>query len=362
MKKILLATTALFALSGISVAAADVSLSGHVRYHYDSWSDEVVDADGSGNNNNSMGTDAEIWIKGNMVTDNGLTVAPEIRLNNLHDGSKPASGRHYIKLSDDWGTLTLGRQHSVGRTMSLDAEWRGTVSGGFEPVGANKTNVDDDLAVLSGDDLLADKGMQLMTNSAIGAYAGPSAIIYQTPNISGFQAGVYFGDAGGTSKANATDIALTYSLDAFSDGGVKVAYISNSVNAADNKATTKKFDNNQIGFELNSGDFMASVNQTKKKGTPKSSGMTDKQTAQELELAYTASDSLTVNTVIFSSKVEEGASKNDKYKSTGVGAKYTIAPGLYASLGYTTFTYTPDGAGAKKNKGNGMRLRVHAGF
>ena len=91
MKKILLATTALFALSGISVAAADVSLSGHVRYHYDSWSDEVVDADGSGNNNNSMATDAEIWIKGNMVTDNGLTVAPEIRLNNLHDGSNQAS-------------------------------------------------------------------------------------------------------------------------------------------------------------------------------------------------------------------------------------------------------------------------------
>ena len=246
--------------------------------------------------------------------------------------------------------------------MSLDAEWRGTVSGGFEPVGANKTNVSDSLAVLSGAALSADKGMQLMTNSLIGAYAGPSAIIYQTPDISGFQAGVYFGDAGGTSKANATDIALTYSLDAFSDGGVKVAYISNSVNAADNQATTKKFDNNQIGFELNSGDFMASVNQTKKKGTPKSSGMTDKQTAQELELAYTASDSLTVNTVIFSSKVEEGASKNDKYKSTGVGAKYTIAPGLYASLGYTTFTFTPDGAGAKTNKGNGMRLRVHAGF
>jgi len=342
MKKVLLATTALFALSGISVAAADVSISGHVRYHYDSWSDQVQDTD-SANNNNSMSTDAEIWVKGKMVADNGLTIAPEIRLNNLHDKDKPASGRHYIKLSDDWGTLTLGRQHSVARTMSLDGEWRGTVSGANTPAGATISD-------------------NVMKTPDIGAYAGPAAVIYQTPSISGFQAGVYFGDAGAKSKANATDIALTYSLDAFGDGGLKVGYISNSVNAKDNEPGTKKNENNQIGFELTSGDFLASVVQTKKKATPKSGGMSDKQTGQELEIAYTASDSLTVNTVIFSSKNDEGTAKGDKYKSTGVGAKYTIAPGLYASLGYTTFTHTPKAAGEKKNKGNGMRLRVHAGF
>ena len=45
--------------------------------------------------------------------------------------------------------------------------------------------------------------------------------------------------------------------------------------------------------------------------------MSDKQTGQELELAYTASDRLTVNTVMFSSKNDEGANKGDKYKSTG---------------------------------------------
>ena len=343
MKKILLATTALFALSGISVAAADVSISGHVRYHYDSWSDEADDGTDTGKNNNQMATDAEIWIKGKMVSDNGLTIAPEIRLNNLHDKDKASSVRHYIKLSDDWGTLTLGRQHSVGRLMTLDGEWRGTVSGANAPVGATISGV--------------------MTNPAIGAYAGPSgpaAVIYQTPNISGFQAGVYFNDAGSGSKANATDIALVYNLDAFGDGGLKVGYISSSTSAMNDES--KKNDNNQIGVELTSGDFLASIVQTKKKATPKSGGTSDKQNGQELELAYTASDSLTINAVLFSSKNDEGAGDGDKYKSTGVGAKYTIAPGLYASLGYTTFTHTPAAAGTKKNKGNGMRLRVHAGF
>ena len=352
MKKILLATTALIALGGVSVAAADVSVSGHVRYHYDSWSDEVVDATNSGNNNNSMSTDAEIWIKGKMVTDNGLTIAPEIRLNNLHDKDEPASGRHYIKLSDDWGTLTLGRQHSVARTMSLDGEWRGTISGANAPAGATTAPLDGDKAAVA-----KEKNTVLKTPN-IGAYAGPAAVIYQTPNVSGFQAGVYFGDAGGDSKANATDIAVTYGLDAFGDGGLKLGYISNSIAAENN--SEKKHENNQLGLELTAGDFLASVVQTKKKATPKNGGMSDKQTGQELELAYTASDSLTVNTVMFSSKNDEGANKGDKYKSTGFGVKYTIAPGLWASLGYTTFTTTPDTG--TKNKGNGMRLRVHAGF
>ena len=362
MKRILLATTALFALSGVTVAAADVSVSGHVRFQYDAWSDKtedgvtksgsfddktglpkVTDVPGSGNNNNSMSTDPEIWIKGNMVTDSGLTVAPEIRLNNLHDSSKAASARHYIKLADDWGTLTLGRQHSVARTMSLDADWRGTVSGADVPAGAEISE-------------------NVLKSSAIGAYAGDPAVIYQTPDFSGFQAGVYFSDAGAKSKANATDIALTYSIDAFDDGGVKIGYISNRVAGKDGENATKKNDNNQIGVELTSGDLMASVVQTKTKATPKSGGTADKQTAQELEVAYSATDSLTLNMVYFTSKNDEGTAMGDKYKSTGVGVKYTIAPGLWTSLGYTTFKHTPKAAGSKANEGNGMRIRVHAGF
>lgn len=62
MKNILFATTALIALGGVTAAVAEVSLSGHVRFHYDSWKDDAVDAAGSGNNNNSMSTDPELWV------------------------------------------------------------------------------------------------------------------------------------------------------------------------------------------------------------------------------------------------------------------------------------------------------------
>ena len=67
MKKFLFATTALFALGGVTAAVADVTVSGHVRFHYDSWKDDAVDTD-TGANNNEMSTDPEVWIKGNMLS------------------------------------------------------------------------------------------------------------------------------------------------------------------------------------------------------------------------------------------------------------------------------------------------------
>ena len=80
-------------------------------------------------------------------------------------------------------------------------------------------------------------------------------------------------------------------------------------------------------------------------------------------MAYKATDNLTVNAIYFSSKMTESlANKDDKYKWTGVGLKYTIAPGLYTSLGYKNFDYTDADDKTKNNSGNTYRIRVHASF
>ena len=52
MRKILLTTTALIALGSVSAVAADVSLSGNMRFRYNTWSDD--NAAVAGENNNSM--------------------------------------------------------------------------------------------------------------------------------------------------------------------------------------------------------------------------------------------------------------------------------------------------------------------
>ena len=229
MKRVLLATTALFALSGVTVAAADVSISGHVRFHYDSWSDNVVDKDtddikASANNNNSTSTDLNIWVKGNMVTDNGLTVAPVARI----EGDTKGVTRHYIRLSDDWGTIILGNHHTPAYTMSLGADWRGTVSGAAGPVAPDPSR----RRVITG------SGAQITGHK-------DTKIVYMTPDISGFKAGVSFADAGAESKANATEYVLQYAMDGMGDGTLKFSYNAASQNAVDGENDSVKKSNSE---------------------------------------------------------------------------------------------------------------------
>lgn len=355
MKRVLLATTALFALSGVTVAAADVSLSGHVRFHYDSWSDNVVDEDvtnglkASANNNNSTSTEAHIWVKGNMVTDSGLTVAPEARI----EGDTKGVTRHYIRLSDDWGTIILGNHHSPTYTMSLGADWRGTVSGATAPVAPAPSR----------SRVITKSGAQITGH-------GNTKIVYVTPDISGFKAGISFADGGATSKANATEYALQYAMDGMGDGTIKFGYNAASQSAQDSEDDSAKQSTSEYGLEATTGPWLASLVQVNQKETPNKGPVAEKQQGQELEVAYSATDSLTLNLVYFSGKATEGDNKNDTYKSTGIGAKYTIAPGLWASLGYNSFNYTDKThtaaeatkKGTGNNKGNSLRLRVHAGF
>ena len=379
MKKIMLATTALFALSGISVAAADISISGHVRFHYDSWSDNILDKDGAGDNNNSMSTDPEIWVKGAAVTDGGLTIAPEARIK----GEDGKIARHYIKLMDDWGTIILGRHHTPVYTMSLGADWRGTVSGVPSPVGSKDPTRQD-----------FSEASAVMLNSGGTKVTADSdeKIVYITPSLGGFKAGLSFADAGGSSKANATEAIVQYSLPAFGDGTFTVSAANSRKDAKDGANESRKLNNSEFGVAIKKGPFLLSAIQLNQKSTPKKEqammDTTVKQTGREVEVAYDATDNLTLSVVAFNAKVDKGITakrdsagklvspaasisvKDDKFESIGIGAKYTVAPGLYVSLGYNSFKYTNKAGlgqdlGLKnknQNKGNAYRVRVHASF
>ena len=145
-------------------------------------------------------------------------------------------------------------------------------------------------------------------------------------------------------------------------GTLKVGYVAASQSAKDSEDASTKQDNHEIGAELSTGDLTFSAITFKQKATPNKGSGKVEQSGQEAELAYNASDSLTVNLVYFTAEVDEGGNKDDTYKWTGVGAKYTIAPGLWSSLSYKTFDYTDKSDKAKNNSGNAIRLRVHVGF
>ena len=354
MKRLMLATTALFALSGVTVAAADISISGHVRYHYDAWSDDKDDTDAkTGNNNNSFGGDLQLWVKGETVTDSGLTYGAAVR---IRDGDAGASeigsdtnvDRRYLTIADDWGKITLGRQWAPSYSMSLASDWRGTIAYG------------------GGDDVT--RGSSLMKDTYLSASTSgrQEKVIYETPDISGFKAGVSMSDAGSEKQSDSTEFALQYGMTAFGDGSIKIGYAAASQAEATRADSDAKTDKSEIGAEVGFGDLTASLVQLSQEKTPKKTdddNKVEKQSGQELEVAYNATDSLTLNLIYFSAKMTESKDhKDDKYKWTGVGAKYTIAPGLYTSLGYKKFDFTDKSDKKMNNSGNTIRVRVHASF
>ena len=79
MRKILLASTALVAVAGISAASAEISLSGNTAWGYNSWSDNVADTATEGENNNKFLADTDIGAAWSTTTDSELSMSPDQR-------------------------------------------------------------------------------------------------------------------------------------------------------------------------------------------------------------------------------------------------------------------------------------------
>lgn len=162
MKKLLLATTALFVVGGVSAAAADIAISGNVRFHYDTTSDSDTNDAAEGENDNKMSSSTDIWVVGSHTSDSGLSYSGNVRLHQ-NDGD-----RVFVSLSDDWGKITLGQDWSPMYSMALSANWRDTIAGTL-PDKASRDKV--------------------ITSTYMTTSGKSDKIAYKTPNMSGFVAG-----------------------------------------------------------------------------------------------------------------------------------------------------------------------------
>ena len=125
MRKILLTTTAMVALGSVSAIAADVSVSGNVRFRYNTWNDSIVDTVADGANNSTMTDVLQLWVKSSATTDNGLTLGTNTRI--LTGGTVD---RNYISIKGDFGSMTMGKDWGVASSSSLGENWAATVAGG----------------------------------------------------------------------------------------------------------------------------------------------------------------------------------------------------------------------------------------
>jgi hypothetical protein len=180
MRKVLLATTALVAMS-VTAAHADISISGNYEWEY-----TTNDA------GTTWGDDGHINIKATNAADNGMTFTAMSVLTNNSSATTNMEAA-YIQAVGDFGTIILGDYDDSAAT-AMD--------------GALGRNNDIESQVGFGG---ADTAL-----TAIGA-----DIIYMSPSISGFKIGMSkdLTDSDAVATDGKTDLGITYSM-----GGASVYY------------------------------------------------------------------------------------------------------------------------------------------
>ena len=335
MRKILLTTTALIALGSVSAVAADISLSGNVRWRYQTWSDDnpIV----AGENNNSMGEILQLWVRSSETLDNGMSIGTNTRLR--------AGGnidRNWIDINGDFGSIDLGRQFSPSYLASLHEGNVATVAGGDFTGGS------------------VNAGFDAMNKGYIGGINRNNKIIYSIPAVGGLNASIGFADAGADSEANETSMAVTYDM-AMGDGNVKLVYANVKFDGADSTSATNE--GRQIGVEYSSGFGRVYATQQNVTTTPGAGGAkTNDQEGMTFGGQYNLNDATRVVYSRHETDQDGTTDTGDKYSSDTIGVRYDIAGGLRFGLLHTNYDFTDAGNAAQNDNGSATRLEVRVDF
>ena len=274
MRKVLLATTALVAMS-VTGAQADVSVSGGMDFQY-STADDADD---------SASVDGNIKIVGTVVTDTGLTVT--VTQNNTLQRVFQAAGTAanagsvedaFMTVSGDFGTLILGETDMVNDRNDGALGINNDVFT-LQPV-AHGTHIGTDTS----DSTAANIGFESPTMNGMKVYAGA------VPN--------------GGSQMGAN----------FQIGGISVmAQTANSFGKGDEVS---------VGAKMGVGGATIAMGKKQEDldGT--------KIDSMDLTIKYAVNDAMTVSFM-----VEEGKAGTVKHENQGLEVAYSIAPGLTAYVG-----------------------------
>jgi hypothetical protein len=235
MRKVLLATTALVAMS-VSAAQADITISGVIESNYNN--------DGT---TSSMGQDGNITLTSTSVTDSGLTA--KVVANMGIQGTTMNMEDSYLELSGDFGTIRTGA-----------TDLAGDVKDGV--LGKNKDVYSFGVASVT----TALVGTDVMDND------NDTSLSYFSPSINGLQ--VY----GSTVIDKEQIMGINYSF-----GGFDMMY---------QNASKAGQDENSIGV----GFSMAGVSVNMGKKREKTVSTTTN--SSDLNLKYSVSDALTVSYLI----------------------------------------------------------------
>jgi len=327
MRKVLLTTTALVALGGVSVASA-LDISGFQRFEYQSWDDTATTETG-GNNDTQFADYNRVVFSHSVTGDSGISASGYYRINNW------AEAYQDISVTTDLGTFSFGNYTTPGGFMYNSHLYNGT------------------FRVATGQTFA---GVSTSAAAAIQDAATTNSINYTMPSVGGLSAMASFMDAGSTSAADATEVYVAY---AGSTGDVGFRIHGGIANGADSTGTANdEQENNEYGLNIDTGAIGVRMSRSEKSTKNTAGNSTAKIEANEYALTYAASSDLTLGVVVLDSKDKLDTTNNPKLDQTVIAANYFIMPGLRVQASTIDFDYE----GATNNSGSAMNIALRIDF
>ena len=302
MRKVLLATTALVAMGGVSAASADVTISGGFSLEYNSWSDNTASTT---TNDSSMVDYSSVYINFSETLDNGMSIAGFTGQDGTSSGAMDDIGG---SVSGDFGTIGFGGSES-GDAFATSTDVTADEYNSVSLTDATAYDGTNDI-VLPGDEHVAG-----------------STVSYLSPDISGFQFAVGMTDTGAYSDT--TSMGLKYVM-AVAGGSMTLKYAQSDTGSTTSSATDD-VEATSLGLVVASGNATLTLAQnTVGMGT----GTTD-YTSNSAGVTYKVSDTLTVQA--YTGSTEDDIDASYEHNDTGMGFTYTVAPGLTASVTHNSW-------------------------
>ena len=333
MRKLLLTTTALIALGSVSAVAADISLSGNMRFRYNTWSDDNTAV--AGENNNSMTNVMQLWVKSSATLDNGLAIGTNTRIN-----ASGAIDRNWIDINGDFGQIDLGQQWTPSYANSLHEYWMGTVAGGVYMGGSTNT------------------GLAAMNSAGFIGGSKNNKVVYRN-SLGGINVALSFGDAGASSEADETSMAVNYSMPVM-DGSLKLNYADISTDAAN--ATATESSGAELGVQYSAGFGRVYALQQNTETKTAAGAKTNDQQNTTIGLNYKVDGSTQL--VYYNQSVDQDGTTGlgDEFSSNSVGVRHDMAGGLRIGLIHSNYEYTDASSASTNDDGSATRLEVRVNF
>jgi hypothetical protein len=350
MRKILLTTTALVALGGVSAASA-LEISGFQRFTYHSW-DDTLDNETDGGNDTTMSDENRIVLSHSVTGDSGLTASGYYRIDDMAESYRD------ITVSGDFGAVSLGNYTTPGGFMYNSHIYNGTFKDNnhqsFSGVGTPKWGayaaLADSLGLNTINYTLPEMGgFTVMVSHSDGGYKSESAYVADSSGTASTAA-----VAGGGADVNEYGIAYAGGLGemSFRVHGIQAKADDSTGTAGDEQ------ENQEFGINIGSGPFEARFTTASQETNGTDGVATADIEINEYSVTYKASDDLTLGIITQSRKDGLDTTNNPKLDETIFGANYFIMPGLRVQASYVDFDYE----GATNNSGSQTNIALRIDY